>query len=55
MNFRGACLKQKYIYIFILERVDGVNGEISMNLNDQCRVKAQLDRTAYRSRRGTDN
>ena len=35
MNFRGACVKPKYFFC-ILERVDGVNGEISMNPNDQC-------------------
>ena len=40
MNFRGAFVKPKIIFFFcILELVDGVNGEISMNPNDQCRSK----------------
>ena len=30
MNFRGR--------VCVLERLDGVNGEISMNPNDQCRL-----------------
>ena len=38
MNFRGACVKPKYFF-GILERVEGVDGEISMNPNDQCRSK----------------
>ena len=38
MNFRGACVKPKYFFC-ILERVEGVDGEISMNPNDQCRSK----------------
>ena len=31
MNFRGACVKPKFFFFCILERVDGVNGEISIN------------------------
>ena len=38
MNFRGAYMRPKYFFC-ILERMDGVNGEISMNANDQCRSK----------------
>ena len=39
MNFRGRVWETKIIFFFcILERVDGVNGEISMNPNDQCRL-----------------
>ena len=37
MNFRGHVCETKIIFVCILERVDGVNGEISMNPNDQCR------------------
>ena len=108
MDFRGRLCETKIIYFFcILKRVDGVNGKISMNPNDQCglctfiylirlkgrttrvkfwsfsskppygfevvkcdkhssqvssirdaylyKVKAQLDRTSYRSRHGTEN
>ena len=35
MNFRGRVFETKIIFFCILERVDGVNGEISMNPNDQ--------------------
>ena len=38
MNFRGRVFETKIIFFCILERVDGVNGEISMNPNDQCRL-----------------
>ena len=36
--WRRVC-ETKIIFFCILERVDGVNGEISMNPNDQCRSK----------------
>ena len=36
MNFRGRVCETKIIYFLYLESVDGVNGEISMNPNDQC-------------------
>ena len=105
-TLEDACVKPKSFIFSILERVDVVNGEISMNPNDQCglctfvylirlkgrtrgevlkfsskppygfevvkcdkhssqvfsirdaylyKVKAQLDRTSYRSRHGTEN
>ena len=38
MNFRGRVCETKIIFLGILERVDGVNGEISMNPNDQYRL-----------------
>ena len=38
MIFRGRVCETKIIFLGILERVDGVNGEISMNPNDQCRL-----------------
>ena len=39
MNFRGRVCETKIIVIFcILDCVDGANGEISMNPNDQCRL-----------------
>ena len=38
MNFRGLVCEIKIIFFCILERVDGVDGEISMNPNDQCRL-----------------
>ena len=38
MNFRGRVLETKIIFFCILEHVDGVNGEISMNPNDRCRL-----------------
>ena len=39
MNFRGrVCETQIIIFFCILERVDGVKGEISINPNDQCRL-----------------
>ena len=37
MNFRGRVSVTK-IFFCILERLDDVNGEISMNPNDQCRL-----------------
>ena len=54
MNFRGACVKPKYFF-GILERLDGVNGEILNESKRSMQVKAQLDKTAYRSRHGTNN
>ena len=53
MNFRGACVRPNNFFC-ILERLDGVNGEISMNPRSM-QVKAHLDRTAYRSPHCTDN
>ena len=38
MNFRGLVCEITIIFFGILERVDGVDGEISMNPNDQCRL-----------------
>ena len=38
MNFRGRASVTKIFFFCILERLDGVNGEISMNPNDQCRL-----------------
>ena len=38
MNFRGRVFETKIIFLCVLEHVDGVNGEISMNPNDQCRL-----------------
>ena len=39
MNFRGRVCETKIIFcVCVLERLDGVNGEISMNPNDQCRL-----------------
>ena len=55
MNFRGACVKPKYFFFCILERLDGVNGEILNESKRSMQVKAQLDETAYRSRHGTNN
>ena len=39
MNFKGRVCETKIFFFCILERVDGVNGEISMNPNDHCRSK----------------
>ena len=38
MIFRGRVCENKIIFFCILESVDGVNGEISMNPNNQCRL-----------------
>ena len=39
MNFRGrVCETRINFFGCILERVDVVNGEISVNPNDQCRL-----------------
>ena len=40
MNFRGCVCETKTINVIfcILDCVDGANGEISMNPNDQCRL-----------------
>ena len=43
------------IFFGILERLDGVNGEILNESKRSMQVKAQLDKTAYRSRHGTNN
>ena len=54
MNFKGVCKSKIYNFLYF-GTLDGVNGEISMNTERSMQVKAQLDRTAYRSRHGTDN
>ena len=54
MNFRGACVKPKYIFFVFWNAWRA----LMVNLNETERsmqVKAQLDRTAYRSRHGTNN
>ena len=38
MNFKGVCKTKIYNFLYF-GTVDGVNGEISMNPNDQCRSK----------------
>ena len=38
MNFRERVCETKIIFFCILERVDAVNGEMSMNPNDQYRL-----------------
>ena len=38
MNFRGRVCETKIIFFCTLERVEGVDGEISINPNDQCRL-----------------
>ena len=38
MSFGERVCETKIIFFCILERVDGVNSEISINPNDQCRL-----------------
>ena len=38
MNFRERVCETKIIFFCILERVDAINGEMSMNPNDQYRL-----------------
>ena len=38
MILRGRVCETKIIFFGSFERVDGVNGEISMNPKDQCRL-----------------
>ena len=55
MKFRGEGVKANYFFFCILERVDGVNGQISMNPNDQCRSKLIQTVRLTVSRHGTNN